>query len=233
MGTGLGPESYAIIEQGRIGQILSSRPQDRRADHRRGRRHQQIQNAQAPGGSETRERAAESGARVRHPGRSHAPAQFAQAPGVQDAALRRAESRDGCEAAPGAGRASSGSSSAKRPRRRSISTWLPPNCARSPKTSPPTSRNASACRTPCYETEARLTELRAELAALQVEAERTRGRLEAQVRETGAIEERIAQGEREVQELEARSGAARGRARCARRRGRRNSIARSPARASA
>jgi chromosome segregation protein len=31
MGTGLGPESYAIIEQGRIGQILSSRPYDRRA----------------------------------------------------------------------------------------------------------------------------------------------------------------------------------------------------------
>ncbi|MBV9406457.1 MAG: AAA family ATPase, partial [Acidobacteriaceae bacterium] len=30
-GTGLGPESYAIIEQGRIGQILSNRPQDRRA----------------------------------------------------------------------------------------------------------------------------------------------------------------------------------------------------------
>src|SRR5438046_7501103 len=31
MGTGLGPESYAIIERVRIGQILSSRPQDRRA----------------------------------------------------------------------------------------------------------------------------------------------------------------------------------------------------------
>jgi chromosome segregation protein len=30
MGTGLGPESYALIEQGRIGQILSSRPTDRR-----------------------------------------------------------------------------------------------------------------------------------------------------------------------------------------------------------
>ena len=30
MGTGLGPESYAIIEQGRIGQILSNKPQDRR-----------------------------------------------------------------------------------------------------------------------------------------------------------------------------------------------------------
>jgi chromosome segregation protein len=31
LGTGLGPESYAIIEQGRIGQILSSKPTDRRA----------------------------------------------------------------------------------------------------------------------------------------------------------------------------------------------------------
>lgn len=31
LGTGLGPESYAIIEQGRIGQILSTKPQDRRA----------------------------------------------------------------------------------------------------------------------------------------------------------------------------------------------------------
>ena len=31
MGTGLGPESYAIIEQGRIGQILSNKPADRRA----------------------------------------------------------------------------------------------------------------------------------------------------------------------------------------------------------
>src|SRR5256884_8089821 len=31
MGTGLRPESYALIEHGRIGQILSSRPTDRRA----------------------------------------------------------------------------------------------------------------------------------------------------------------------------------------------------------
>ena len=31
MGLGLGPDSYAIIEQGRIGQILNSKPMDRRA----------------------------------------------------------------------------------------------------------------------------------------------------------------------------------------------------------
>ena len=31
MGVGLGPDSYAIIEQGRIGLILKPRPMDRRA----------------------------------------------------------------------------------------------------------------------------------------------------------------------------------------------------------
>src|SRR5205809_248236 len=31
LGTGLGPNSYAIIEQGRIGQLLSSKPSDRRS----------------------------------------------------------------------------------------------------------------------------------------------------------------------------------------------------------
>src|SRR5262252_603011 len=31
LGTGLGPNSYAIIEQGRLGQLLSSKPTDRRA----------------------------------------------------------------------------------------------------------------------------------------------------------------------------------------------------------
>ncbi len=66
-------------------------------------------------------------------------------------------------------------------------------------------RSASGYKSSLYETEARLTNCALELAALQVEAERTRGRLEAQVRETGAIEERIAQGEREAQELETRS----------------------------
>src|SRR4029079_13982083 len=31
LGTGLGPDSYAIIEQGRVGLILSSKPSDRRS----------------------------------------------------------------------------------------------------------------------------------------------------------------------------------------------------------
>src|SRR6266853_1629144 len=51
MGTGLGPESYAIIEQGRIGQILSSKPYDRRAV---------IEEAAGIGKYKTRKRLAEA-----------------------------------------------------------------------------------------------------------------------------------------------------------------------------
>ncbi len=72
IGTGLGPESYAIIEQGRIGQILSNKPQDRRAI---------IEEAAGIGKFKTKKRLAEaklgrreteSVARVRHSGRSRA-----------------------------------------------------------------------------------------------------------------------------------------------------------------
>src|SRR3984885_5027809 len=51
IGTGLGPESYAIIEQGRIGQILSNKPQDRRAI---------IEEAAGIGKFKTKKRLAES-----------------------------------------------------------------------------------------------------------------------------------------------------------------------------
>ncbi len=48
MGTGLGPESYALIEQGRIGQILSSRPTDRRNIIEEAAGHHEIQDEEAP-----------------------------------------------------------------------------------------------------------------------------------------------------------------------------------------
>ena len=104
MGTGLGPESYAIIEQGRIGQILSSRPQDRRAI---------MEEAAGISKFKTRKRLAEAKLESARQNLARvfdileevdAAAQFAQAPGIQDAALRRAESRDGRETAAGAGR---------------------------------------------------------------------------------------------------------------------------------
>ena len=89
MGTGLGPESYAIIEQGRIGQILSNKPQDRRAIIEEAAGHRQIQNQEAAGGSEAGRRETESVARVRHPGRSRPAGEFAEAAGVQGASATK------------------------------------------------------------------------------------------------------------------------------------------------
>ena len=53
----------------------------------------------------------------------------------------------------------------------------------------------------CYQIERELTAERQKLSDLNVEATRTRGRLESQVRESGAMEQRIAQAEKESQDL--------------------------------
>jgi chromosome segregation protein len=205
MGTGLGPESYAIIEQGRIGQILSSRPQDRRSI---------IEEAAGISKFKTRKRLAEAKlesakqnlARVfdilEEVGRqlnslkrqASKTRRYGDMRAEMDAKLRvvlaakfRQLERDAAKAALDLNVASN--------ELRTISEDVTAN-----------EQERERLQNSCYETEARLTALRAGLASFQVEAERTRGRLEAQVRETGAIEERIAQGERESQELEARSG---------------------------
>jgi chromosome segregation protein len=205
MGTGLGPESYAIIEQGRIGQILSSRPQDRRAV---------MEEAAGISKFKTRKRLAEAKlesarqnlARVfdileevtrqlnslkRQASKTR---RYGELKAEMDAKLRlvlaarfRQLERDAAKAALDLNVAST--------ELRTLSEDVAAS-----------DQERERLQSSLYETETRLTELRSQLAALQVEAERTRGRLEAQVRETGAIEERIAQGEREVQELEARSG---------------------------
>ena len=88
-GNGLGPESYALIEQGRIGQILSSRPTDRRAI---------IEEAAGITKFKTKKRLAEArledaklnlSPHQRHFRRSHAADEFAEAPGVEGGALCR------------------------------------------------------------------------------------------------------------------------------------------------
>ena len=56
----------------------------------------------------------------------------------------------------------------------------------------------------CYRTEAELTAARARVAELNLESERTRGRLELQAKQIGAIDERLAANETETQDLEAR-----------------------------
>jgi chromosome segregation protein len=205
MGTGLGPESYAIIEQGRIGQILSSRPQDRRAI---------LEEAAGISKFKTRKRLAEAKlesarqnlARVfdileevtrqlnslkRQASKTR---RYGELKAEMDAKLRlvlaarfRMLEREAAKAALDLNLASN--------ELRILSEDVVAN-----------ERERERLQSSCYQTEAHLTALRAELAAFQVEAERTRGRLEAQVRETGAIEQRTIQGEREEQEMEARSG---------------------------
>src|SRR5579872_1888528 len=205
MGTGLGPESYAIIEQGRIGQILSSRPQDRRGI---------IEEAAGISKFKSRKRLAESKlesarqnlARVfdileevtrqlnslkRQASKTR---RYGELKAEMDARLRlvlaarfRQLEREAAKAALDLNLASS--------ELRTLTEDVTAN-----------EQERERLQNLCYETEGKLTELRARLAALQVEAERTRGRLEAQVRETGVIEERLAQGEREAQELESRGG---------------------------
>ncbi|HYW44031.1 MAG TPA: chromosome segregation protein SMC [Bryobacteraceae bacterium] len=200
MGTGLGPESYAIIEQGRIGQILSSKPQDRRSV---------IEEAAGITKFKTRKRLAEAkleGAKqnlarvydileevtrqVNSLKRQAAKARrFGELKTELDARLRvvlsgkyRLLERDAAKTAIDLNLATAelktlGEQVGEREQEHER-------------------RQAS-----CYEIERQLREARQQLSEMNVEAERVRGRLESQVKESGAIEQRIAQAERESQEL--------------------------------
>jgi chromosome segregation protein len=206
MGTGLGPESYAIIEQGRIGQILSSKPQDRRSV---------IEEAAGITKFKTRKRLAEAKlesakqnlARVydiveevtrqvnslkRQASKTR---RYGELKSELDARLRVALSgkyrlleRDAAKTALDLNLAAA--------ELKSVSERV-------------AEREAAHqhAQTACYELEQRLTAARQQLAEKNVEAERTRGRLEAQVKESGAIEQRIAQGETETREIGVRLGA--------------------------
>jgi chromosome segregation protein len=206
MGTGLGPESYAIIEQGRIGQILSSRPQDRRGV---------IEEAAGVTKFKTRKRLAEAKLQsakqnlarvydiveevtrqVNSLKRQAAKARrFGELKTELDARLRVALSgkyrlleRDAAKTALDLNLAAA--------ELKSISERV---AARE--------LEHERAQAACYELEQALTEARRLLAEKNVEAERTRGRLDSQVRETGAIEQRIAQAENESRELAASLGA--------------------------
>ncbi|MGD0773490.1 MAG: chromosome segregation protein SMC [Candidatus Solibacter sp.] len=200
MGTGLGPESYAIIEQGRIGQILSSKPQDRRAV---------IEEAAGITKFKTRKRLAEAkleGAKqnlarvydileevTRQVNSLKRQASKAKRYGELkielDTRLRvvlggkfrlleRDAAKTAIELSVASGELKSlGDQVAEREQAHE-------------------SRQVA-----CYEVECQLTEARRQLAERQVEAERTRGRLESQVKETGSIEQRIAQNEKDTQDL--------------------------------
>jgi chromosome segregation protein len=200
MGTGLGPESYAIIEQGRIGQILSSKPQDRRAV---------IEEAAGITKFKTRKRLAEAKL-------EGAKQNLARVYDILEEVTRQANSLK--RQASKARRYGELKSELEERLRVVLSgryRWLERDAA---KTALDLNLAASELKsltaqvaererqheerqTACYSTERQLTAARQQLAELNLEAERTRGRLVSQVKESGAMEQAIAQAEKESQEL--------------------------------
>ena len=202
-GTGLGPESYAIIEQGRIGQILSNKPADRRAI---------IEEAAGIGKYKTRKRLAEAKLESAKQNLSRV-FDILEEVGRQVNSLKRQASK------------------AKRYEelRTEMVTFLRQAVAgRFRMLESDAARMAldlsqaqglftqiseqlqekegehTRLQETCYRTEAELTAARARVAELNLESERTRGRLELQAKQIGAISERLTANETETQDLETR-----------------------------
>jgi chromosome segregation protein len=200
MGTGLGPESYAIIEQGRIGQILSSKPQDRR---------NVIEEAAGITRFKTRKRLAEAKL-------EGAKQNLARVYDILEEVTRQVNSlKRQASKAKRYGELKVELESRLRVvlsgkyrllERDAAKTAIDLNLAAgelktlNEQVAEREQAHQSA-QGVCYELEEQLTEARQQLAGMNVEAERTRGRLESQVKESGAIEQRIAQAEKESQEL--------------------------------
>ena len=203
MGSGLGPESYAIIEQGRIGQILSSKPQDRRSI---------IEEAAGITKFKTRKRLAE--------GRLESARQnLARVFDILEEVTRQVNSlKRQASKARRYGELKLDLDARLRTvlasRHKILAGEIEKTAADLEGASAELKQATEAVelseaerktlQAACYDIEARLTEARRQLADLNVESERTRGKLEAHVRESAAIEQRMSQGEAEVQSLEGR-----------------------------
>jgi chromosome segregation protein len=200
-GTGLGPESYAIIEQGRIGQILSNKPADRRAI---------IEEAAGIGKYKTRKRLAEAKLESSKQNLSRV-FDILEEVGRQVNSLKRQASKARrCEelrtemvaflrqAVAGRFRMLEGEAarmaldlSQAQGLFTEISGQLQEKEA-----------EHTRLQETCYRTEAELTAARARVAELNLESERTRGRLELQAKQIGAIDERLAANETETLDLD-------------------------------
>jgi chromosome segregation protein len=203
MGTGLGPESYAIIEQGRIGQILSSKPYDRRAV---------IEEAAGITKFKTRKRLSEAKL-------ESAKQNLARVYDILEEVTRQVNSlkrqaakakRYGELKAELEGRLRVVLSGKYRLLERDAAqTAIELNLAAGELkslTEQVTGKEKAheERQLACYEIEQQLTAERQRLSDLNLDAERTRGKLASQVKESGAMEERIAQAENETQSLAGR-----------------------------
>ena len=196
MGSGLGPESYAIIEQGRIGQILSSRPYDRRAV---------IEEAAGISRFKSRKRLAEAKlesarqnlARVfdileevtrqvnslkRQAARTK---RYGELKTEMDDRLRTVLTARSQQLEAEVTQAAADLEAASNDLREATDQVSAGE------------KHREALQTACYGLESQLRDARKRLADLNVEAERTRGKLHSQVSESGAIENRMTRNEAE------------------------------------
>ncbi|MCC7499431.1 MAG: chromosome segregation protein SMC [Bryobacterales bacterium] len=205
MGTGLGPESYAIIEQGRIGQILSSKPGDRRAviEEAAGitkfKTKRRLAEAKLEGAKQNLTRVfdilEEVSRQVNSLKRQAAKAKrYEELKSEMMGHLRRSLTgrfrmleREAAKTALDLGAATS--------ELEALTARLSTG-----------EQEQVSSQELCYQTEAELTEARKALSELKLDAERTRSRLEYQSRQTAGLEQRMGQGETETQELEQRAG---------------------------
>ncbi|HEV8038383.1 MAG TPA: chromosome segregation protein SMC [Bryobacteraceae bacterium] len=203
IGTGLGPESYAIIEQGRIGQILSNRPQDRRAI---------IEEAAGVSKFKTKKRLAE--AKLEGAKQNLARVfDILEEVGRQVNSLKRQASKarryEELKSEMVAQLRKSLTGRYRMLEREAAKTALDLNLANTEFQNlsnqvAEREREHVELQETCYRNDAALTQARQRLAALQLEQERTRGKLDSQAQQIGSIEDRLSQGESEAQELERR-----------------------------
>jgi chromosome segregation protein len=203
IGTGLGPESYAIIEQGRIGQILSNKPQDRRAI---------IEEAAGIGKFKSKKRLAE--AKLEGAKQNLARVfDILEEVGRQANSLKRQASKarryDELKSEMIAQLRRSLTARFRMLERDAAKTALDLNLASAEFQSLSTQvmereREHAALQEACYRNDAELAQARQRLAGSQLEQERTRGRLDSQAQQIGGMERRLAQGETESHELEKR-----------------------------
>jgi len=203
MGTGLGPESYAIIEQGRIGQILSNKPADRRAV---------IEEAAGITKFKTRKRLAE--AKLEGAKQNLARVfDILEEVGRQCNSLKRQASKarryEELRTEMIAHLKVALTGRFRMLEREAAKLALDLNAAGQEYqrlAAQVDEKDAEQTRLleQSYQNEAELTANRTALSETRVDAERTRGRLESQAQQVAGIDERFTQGEAERQNIDAR-----------------------------
>jgi len=203
MGSGLGPESYAIIEQGRIGQILSSKPQDRRAV---------IEEAAGITKYKSRRRLAEAKLESSKQNLARVFDILEEVTRQVNSLKRQAAKARRYQELKGelegqlrtvlAGRYVTLKAEAEK----AAAALEEVSAALRDATVEATDRDGERQRAQevFYALEAQLTEARRQLGEMNVESERSKGRLESQVREAANIEQRMARAEQETGDLEGR-----------------------------